>query len=296
MHRDLAPEQKVEEITKLNRDMMVKDTFSEAGSPNQNPSEALGVKPLKLGTEMIINRTGAPPSFWPWIVRYIAGVNNHCASPMLNWKTPISQHHGYTPDISAYLQFQFWERIWYRSDEKYPDSKEKPGHWLGVADHVGDLLTYYIYDPDTKRILARSVIRTADPKRDAIPNLHYEPSEIDDDDNIIPEVEDETSNATQPRRSPCIQEQYKQNLVNMLKYSKLALATCLLISSIEIPCISSYQSSNISAIPTVDNVIEEKLPTFKTPQSQSINHIKMQLQYVNAIEDAKDDDWSFIPQ
>ncbi len=34
MYSDLALEQKVEEMTKLNRDMMVKDTFSEEGSPS----------------------------------------------------------------------------------------------------------------------------------------------------------------------------------------------------------------------------------------------------------------------
>ena len=41
LHRDLAPEEKVEKIIDLNREMMVKDTFAEAGHPNQNPVEAL---------------------------------------------------------------------------------------------------------------------------------------------------------------------------------------------------------------------------------------------------------------
>ena len=46
LHRDLVPEQKIDRITELNRDMMVKDSLSEADHPNQNPAEALGVKPL----------------------------------------------------------------------------------------------------------------------------------------------------------------------------------------------------------------------------------------------------------
>ena len=38
-HRDLAPEQKIEEIIQINRDMRVKDTWSEVRHPNQNPAE-----------------------------------------------------------------------------------------------------------------------------------------------------------------------------------------------------------------------------------------------------------------
>ena len=34
LHIDLAPEEKVEKIIDLNRDMMVRDTFAEADHPN----------------------------------------------------------------------------------------------------------------------------------------------------------------------------------------------------------------------------------------------------------------------
>ena len=44
LHRDAAPEQKVEKIMEINRDMKVKDSWSEPGHPNQNPVEAIGVK------------------------------------------------------------------------------------------------------------------------------------------------------------------------------------------------------------------------------------------------------------
>ena len=163
LHRDLAPEQQVQAIINLNRDMMVKDTFSERGSPNQNPAEALGVKPLKDGTQTIITRTGCPPEVWPWVAKYIADVHNHCAHPLLKWKTPISKQHGYTLDISAFLNFQFWEKVWFKVDEKYPNSKEIPGYWAGVSDTVGDALTYFVYNPETQRFLDMSVIHTADP-------------------------------------------------------------------------------------------------------------------------------------
>ena len=58
---------------------------------------------------------------------------------------------------------------------------------MGISPNVGDCLTYYIYCEDTKRVISRSVIRTADPQKGAIINrvidpipqpLHNEPERI----------------------------------------------------------------------------------------------------------------------
>ena len=171
LHRDLAPEEKVDKIIDLNRQMMVKDTWSEQGHPNENPAEALGVAPLKKGIQQLMNRTGAPDEAWPWACKYIAQVNNICATPVHGWKTPVSIRHGYTPDISAYLQFQFWEKVYFKVDEQSPGPKEAAGYWLGVSETVGDLMTFDIWSEATKRVLQRSAIRTADPSKGGFPNL-----------------------------------------------------------------------------------------------------------------------------
>ena len=151
--------------------MMVKDTWAEPGHPNQNYVEALGVKPLKEGTEALMKQTGAPSGAWPWAQKYIADINNHCATPVHGWKTPISVRHGYTPDISAFLQFQFWEKIYFKVDEKSPNPKEAAGYWMGVSNTVGDAMTYDIWSDKTKRVIQRSAVRSADPNRGGIPNL-----------------------------------------------------------------------------------------------------------------------------
>ena len=108
LHRDAAPEQKVKKIMEINREMKVKDSWSEPGHPNQNPVEAIGVKPLKMGVQAIMDRTGALDTMWPWACKHMADFDNHCATPLLGWKTPISVRHGFTPNISAFLQCQFW--------------------------------------------------------------------------------------------------------------------------------------------------------------------------------------------
>ena len=67
LHWDLAPEQKVDEITDLNSNMIVRDTWSKAGFPTQNPVEQGAVQILKNAADIIITRTGAQPKVWPWI-------------------------------------------------------------------------------------------------------------------------------------------------------------------------------------------------------------------------------------
>ena len=114
LHRDLAPEEKAAKLIELNRQMMVKDTWSEAGHPNQNPVEAQGVNPLKPGATQLMNGTDAVDGAWSWVHKCIADINNCCATPVLNWKTPIEKCHGFTPDISAFLQFQFWEKVHFK--------------------------------------------------------------------------------------------------------------------------------------------------------------------------------------
>ena len=187
LHRDMAPEEKVDKIIDLNQNMKVRDTFAEPGHPNQNPAESLGVKVIKVGAEAIMNRTGAPKEAWPWVHKYIADIHNRTATPLLGWKTPISKRHNYTPDISALIQFRFWERIYFKVDEKHPKSKEAPGYWMGVSDTVGDLITFNIWSDATKKVLQRSAVRTASPSENAIPNLRIE-FEEDEQENTEPKL------------------------------------------------------------------------------------------------------------
>ena len=61
LHQGLAPEQKTDEIISINRDMRVKDSWSETAHPNQNQVEQGGIRILKQGADGLLKRTGAPP-------------------------------------------------------------------------------------------------------------------------------------------------------------------------------------------------------------------------------------------
>jgi hypothetical protein len=96
----------------------------------------------------------------------VAHLLNHLAQPDLNWRTSIEACYGITPDISALLLFAFYERVYYLDAEShFPNSKEKAGRFVGIAENVGDALTFWILTEDTQQLIARSVVRTTeDPK------------------------------------------------------------------------------------------------------------------------------------
>ena len=118
-----------------------------------------------------MNRTGADSVSWSLSHKYIFSFNNICATPVHVWKTLSSVHHVYTPDVSEFLQFQFWERFYFKVNHWHPGSKEAPGYCMGVSDTVGCVFTYDIWGYTTKKVIQRSVVRSADPNKGGIPNL-----------------------------------------------------------------------------------------------------------------------------
>ena len=65
--------------------------------------------------------------------------------------TPIQKAFGYKPDISPFLTFHWWQRVLYKDDSaKFPSQTyEGIGRFVGVADNIGDVLTYLILPDDT---------------------------------------------------------------------------------------------------------------------------------------------------
>ena len=98
---------------------------------------------------------------WYHATLYLAGVHSILSNSFLPGEMcPRQFRTGVTPDISPWLQFTFWQPILYLdSEQSWPASKERSGYWLGVAENIGDFLTFWILDSQTKQVLARSVIR-----------------------------------------------------------------------------------------------------------------------------------------
>ena len=96
---------------------------------------------------------------WLFALMYVCFLLNHCAAESIGWLTPIALALGYTPDISAFLQFSFYEPVYYSIDGSFPGTKEARGRFVGIAETVGDAMTYLILTDDTQKVIYRSVVR-----------------------------------------------------------------------------------------------------------------------------------------
>ena len=103
-----------------------------------------------------------PNSLWLLCMKYVAYLLNHLSVPRLNFKAPIEKAFGVTPDISALIQFYFYQPVMYLNTNmpKFPHSKELFGYWVGVAENVGDALIYQVLTPDFK-VITRSTLSPA---------------------------------------------------------------------------------------------------------------------------------------
>ena len=151
------------------RQYNMRDLQSEPHQQNQNPAERR-IQEVKSVTNTLLDRSGAPETLWLLCMTYVVYMLNHMAHATLKGRTPLQAAFGVTPDISALLAFYWFQQVFYYvPDAKFPRSKEKLGRIVGIAEHVGDALTFLVLTNDTNKVIARSVLRPADDKRN--PNV-----------------------------------------------------------------------------------------------------------------------------
>ncbi|MEL6802173.1 MAG: hypothetical protein AAFO91_00130, partial [Bacteroidota bacterium] len=140
----------------------MRDLQSEPHQQNQNPAERR-IQEVKATTNILLDRSGAPESCWLLCMTFVVYMLNRLAHDGLGGKTPLQAAFGVTPDVSALLAFYWFQRVFYYApDSKFPASKERLGRVVGIAENVGDALTFLVLTDDTNKVIARSVLRPAD--------------------------------------------------------------------------------------------------------------------------------------
>ena len=74
----------------------------------------------------------------------------------LQKRTPLEALKGETPDISQFLDFGFYERIWFREDSILGETKL--GRFLGVSHSVGSLMSYWVL-PSSSIPITRTTVQ-----------------------------------------------------------------------------------------------------------------------------------------
>ena len=142
------------------------DWQSEHYHEHQNPAEHW-YQMVKTYTNNILDCTSAPSYTWLLCLMYICFLLNHLATESLDFKTPLEFLNGTLPDISALLQYHFWEHVYYSVAEVLKDGTkssfpsetgEKTGRFLGIDECIGDSLTYLNLTNDTLKVIPHSYI------------------------------------------------------------------------------------------------------------------------------------------
>lgn len=160
LHTDNAKELTQAEWKRVRDIHSVQQTEAEPYTPWQNRAES-GIRENKKSTKRMMQRTQASPRLWDYATVYTAETRNLTAhgTPQLNGRTPHEITTGHTPDISEWLQYDWYEPIWYYdSEEPYPGDSRKCARWLGVAHRIGQALCYWVL-PESGNPIARSTIQ-----------------------------------------------------------------------------------------------------------------------------------------
>jgi hypothetical protein len=130
---------------------------SEPHRPQQNQAESV-IWEVKRRWFRQMTKKRVPKRLWDYGIVWICEVmsltaNSNFAS---EGRTPLEQITGETPDISEYLDFGFYDWIWYKDNAGVGDNMF--GRWLGVSHRVGNLMSYWILTTNG-RVISRTTVQ-----------------------------------------------------------------------------------------------------------------------------------------
>ena len=98
---------------------------------------------------------------WMHCIIFVTMMLNIVEIYILVWSTPTDAYLRFTLDISVFLQFEWWEQVYYLDDDRsgFSNSKEKLVHCCVPTDNCCDAMKYWIFKPDIKQIISRIVVR-----------------------------------------------------------------------------------------------------------------------------------------
>ena len=191
-HRLISDKAQVEisqRVENLLRALFIKSWQSEPYQQQQNYAERY-IQTLKRRVTTVMDRTGAPPETWLLCTQYVCFLMNHTYNKTIG-SVPLQALNGSTVDISPLLRFHFWQPVYfYKEAGSFPSTtREGMGHFVGISEHVGPVMTFKVLTAGTSKVIYRSILRPATP---ADPNLRAAPlggegdsveDDADDDDD-----------------------------------------------------------------------------------------------------------------
>jgi len=143
MHSDRAPELIKGRFSALLSRYRIRQTTTESSSPWQNQAEGQGVKKIKKLGLWLLQKNNAPMRVWDYAFEMAANILTFTSNPHILFgdQTGYQIITQLKPDISQYASFDFYAWVWHWDEIS---KQKKPGRWLGVAETVGPIMTFWI--------------------------------------------------------------------------------------------------------------------------------------------------------
>ena len=124
----------------------------------QNPAEGV-IREVRRKWYGVMVRKRVPTRLWDYGMRWVTEIMSHTFTSAgdINGCVPLSKVTGETVDVSEYLDFGFYDRVWYHDNAGL--GPQRPGRWLGVAERQGNLMCYHVLNENGKVVSRSSVQR-----------------------------------------------------------------------------------------------------------------------------------------
>jgi hypothetical protein len=160
---DLASEQtgKNTEVMKIIRRLHIKTRMAEKGRGiTQNHRAETEILEVKTKWKARMRSGQVSSRLWDYGLVYIAEIQSLLARGAER-RPGIEQLTGSTVDISEWLDFDFFDRVWYWDQKKMDmtDEQARIGRWLGISHRVGsDDMPYWILT-ESGQVIPRSTVQ-----------------------------------------------------------------------------------------------------------------------------------------
>ncbi len=159
LHTDGAKELTMGNWKQVCQESGIKTSITEKNSPWQNRAE-VEIRELKRHVRRLMTRSATPLTLWDFCCQYVVELRNRIARPLpqLHGRTPYELLTGNTPDVSEFLEFHWFQLVWYYEPSVFPEQNRLIAKWLGVAHRVGQAMCFWIL-PISGVPIARTTIQ-----------------------------------------------------------------------------------------------------------------------------------------
>ena len=158
----------------------IRHHITEPHSQWQNKAEA-EIREVKRMIKHHMYKSRCPKRFWDYCGEWVSAIRRFAAHNIssLNGTNPYEHIHARTADISEYVQFDWYQFVWFIEPSDGLEPKKGLGRWLGVALDTGSKMCYNILN-NKGNVVKRSSVMPVRPEEMLIDDVILKIKEHDD--------------------------------------------------------------------------------------------------------------------